>query len=205
MFWFRHLDGFNTQWTEDENGVVLFHTSAWSRWPGWGSSGRLSPPQDIPSASSLEMGINKRLPAGLKLTRRRKKSFPCSGLTGQSFDGVDQVDVVLRDQRDGHAVPPCRGRRRRRAWAPERVQDPREVTVQTRASSRQPFSLKAVHYAVSLMNRDASCSTENVFGSNTFSYFLDSSSFWWSSSGFVCFLSVVSFYLSVWLVGGKWD
>lgn len=29
-------------------------------------------------------------------------------LTNLFFDGVNQVDVVLRDQRDGHSVPPCR-------------------------------------------------------------------------------------------------
>lgn len=29
-------------------------------------------------------------------------------LTNLFFDGVNQVDVVLRDQRDGHSVLPCR-------------------------------------------------------------------------------------------------
>lgn len=31
------------------------------------------------------------------------------GLTNLFFDGVNQVDVVLRHQRDGHSVSPCRG------------------------------------------------------------------------------------------------
>lgn len=30
-------------------------------------------------------------------------------LTNLLFDGVDQVDVVLRHQCDGHTIPPCGG------------------------------------------------------------------------------------------------
>lgn len=31
--------------------------------------------------------------------------------TSLFFDGVDQMDVVLRHQCDGHTIPPCRGRK----------------------------------------------------------------------------------------------
>lgn len=56
-----------------------------------------------PPHMSRQAGIDR---VSGRLTRRHHPPFP-TPLTDLLLDGVNQVDIILRHQRDGLSLPPC--------------------------------------------------------------------------------------------------